>query len=114
MWPAYIKHVFLFALFNVIQRFFVNEAYWRDPDGPVFLFIGGEGPLFEYDVLAGSVKMQLVSLHVRTYTFADQTHMRSYSTLVCKDMFCLFFPLYFVLSATTIPQGSLNKTYKTM
>uniref|UniRef100_A0A3Q0R0N7 Uncharacterized protein n=1 Tax=Amphilophus citrinellus TaxID=61819 RepID=A0A3Q0R0N7_AMPCI len=35
------------------QRFLVNEAYWRDPDGPVFLFIGGEGPLFEYDVLAG-------------------------------------------------------------
>ncbi|XP_069003375.1 thymus-specific serine protease [Embiotoca jacksoni] len=35
------------------QRFFVNEAYWRCPDGPVFLFIGGEGPIFEFDVLAG-------------------------------------------------------------
>ncbi|CAK6965389.1 LOW QUALITY PROTEIN: thymus-specific serine protease [Scomber scombrus] len=30
----------------------VNEAYWQCPDGPVFLFIGGEGPLFEFDVLA--------------------------------------------------------------
>ncbi|KAM3615582.1 uncharacterized protein V6R79_004372 [Siganus canaliculatus] len=35
------------------QRFFVNKAYWRSPDGPVFLFIGGEGPIFELDVLAG-------------------------------------------------------------
>lgn len=35
------------------QRFFVNEAYWQAPDGPVFLFIGGEGPIYEFDVLAG-------------------------------------------------------------
>ncbi|XP_035479876.2 thymus-specific serine protease isoform X1 [Scophthalmus maximus] len=35
------------------QRFFVNEAYWQRPDGPVFLFIGGEGPIFQFDVLAG-------------------------------------------------------------
>ncbi|XP_036932963.1 thymus-specific serine protease [Acanthopagrus latus] len=35
------------------QRFFVNEAYWQSPDGPVFLFIGGEGPIYEFDVLAG-------------------------------------------------------------
>uniref|UniRef100_A0A3Q3W8X2 Thymus-specific serine protease n=1 Tax=Mola mola TaxID=94237 RepID=A0A3Q3W8X2_MOLML len=35
------------------QRFFVNEAFWQSPDGPVFLFIGGEGPIFEFDVLAG-------------------------------------------------------------
>lgn len=35
------------------QRFFVNEAYWQRPHGPVFLFIGGEGPIFEFDVLAG-------------------------------------------------------------
>lgn len=32
----------------------MNEAYWRSPDGPVFLFIGGEGPIYEYDVLAGT------------------------------------------------------------
>ncbi|XP_032401565.1 thymus-specific serine protease [Xiphophorus hellerii] len=35
------------------QRFFVNEAYWQRPDGPVFLFIGGEGPIYNFDVLAG-------------------------------------------------------------
>ncbi|KAK5928966.1 hypothetical protein CgunFtcFv8_010242 [Champsocephalus gunnari] len=35
------------------QRFFVNEAFWQRPDGPVFLFIGGEGPVYEIDVLAG-------------------------------------------------------------
>ncbi|XP_074535597.1 thymus-specific serine protease [Halichoeres trimaculatus] len=35
------------------QKFFVNEAYWQRPGGPVFLFIGGEGPLFEFDVLTG-------------------------------------------------------------
>ncbi|XP_058490737.1 thymus-specific serine protease [Solea solea] len=35
------------------QRFFVNEEYWQRPDGPVFLFIGGEGPIYEFDVLAG-------------------------------------------------------------
>ncbi|CAI5694520.1 thymus-specific serine protease [Oreochromis niloticus] len=35
------------------QRFFVNEAYWQHHDGPVFLYIGGEGPLVEYDVLTG-------------------------------------------------------------
>lgn len=35
------------------QRFFVNEAYWERPHGPVFLFIGGEGPISEFNVLAG-------------------------------------------------------------
>ncbi|KAK2912800.1 thymus-specific serine protease [Channa argus] len=35
------------------QRFFVNDEYWQHPDGPVFLFIGGEGPIFKFDVLAG-------------------------------------------------------------
>ncbi|KAK6296864.1 hypothetical protein J4Q44_G00330060 [Coregonus suidteri] len=35
------------------QRFFVNEAYWERPHGPVFLYIGGEGPISEFSVLAG-------------------------------------------------------------
>uniref|UniRef100_UPI003AAF73E4 thymus-specific serine protease n=1 Tax=Centroberyx gerrardi TaxID=166262 RepID=UPI003AAF73E4 len=35
------------------QRFFVNEAYWQRPHGPVFLFIGGEGPISQFNVLAG-------------------------------------------------------------
>uniref|UniRef100_H2LX31 Serine protease 16 n=1 Tax=Oryzias latipes TaxID=8090 RepID=H2LX31_ORYLA len=37
----------------LLQKFFVNEAHWQRPDGPVFLFIGGEGPIFSFDVLAG-------------------------------------------------------------
>uniref|UniRef100_A0A8D3D628 Secreted protein n=1 Tax=Scophthalmus maximus TaxID=52904 RepID=A0A8D3D628_SCOMX len=36
------------------QRFFVNEAYWQRPDGPVFLFIGGEGPIFHFLTLLPS------------------------------------------------------------
>ncbi|KAM4628161.1 thymus-specific serine protease [Polymixia lowei] len=35
------------------QRFFVNEIFWQRPHGPVFLFIGGEGPISEFSVLAG-------------------------------------------------------------
>ncbi|KAL6467730.1 hypothetical protein MHYP_G00234070 [Metynnis hypsauchen] len=35
------------------QRFFVNEAHWKRPHGPVFLYIGGEGLLSKFSVLAG-------------------------------------------------------------
>ncbi|XP_036412319.1 thymus-specific serine protease [Colossoma macropomum] len=35
------------------QRFFVNEAHWNRPHGPVFLYIGGEGLLSKFSVLAG-------------------------------------------------------------
>ncbi|XP_060761709.1 thymus-specific serine protease isoform X1 [Neoarius graeffei] len=35
------------------QKFIVNEAYWKKPDGPVFLYISGEGPLCKFSVLAG-------------------------------------------------------------
>ncbi|XP_066512259.1 thymus-specific serine protease-like [Hoplias malabaricus] len=35
------------------QRFFVNKVYWKCPYGPVFLYIGGEGPLTQFSVLAG-------------------------------------------------------------
>lgn len=58
---------------NVLQRFFVNEAYWQHPDGPVFLYIGGEGPLVEYDVLTGSVKY---STYRHLFVpFTDQTRI---------------------------------------
>lgn len=43
----------------LLQKFFVNEAHWQRPDGPVFLFIGGEGPIFSFDVLAGSQHLQV-------------------------------------------------------
>ncbi|KAJ7990179.1 hypothetical protein DPEC_G00297630 [Dallia pectoralis] len=35
------------------QRFFVNDAFWERPHGPVFLYIAGEGPVSKFDVLAG-------------------------------------------------------------
>ncbi|KAK7882784.1 hypothetical protein WMY93_028958 [Mugilogobius chulae] len=35
------------------QRFLVNEKFWQRPNGPVFLFVGGEGPISVYDVVAG-------------------------------------------------------------
>uniref|UniRef100_UPI00358EA12B thymus-specific serine protease-like n=1 Tax=Myxine glutinosa TaxID=7769 RepID=UPI00358EA12B len=35
------------------QRFWVNTAFWKQPYGPVFLLIGGEASLSEYDVLSG-------------------------------------------------------------
>ncbi|KAI7800555.1 thymus-specific serine protease [Triplophysa rosa] len=35
------------------QRFFVNDIYWQRSDGPVFLYIEGEGPLSKFSVLYG-------------------------------------------------------------
>ncbi|KAM9326334.1 thymus-specific serine protease [Gastrophryne carolinensis] len=35
------------------QRFWINEEFWQRPDGPVFLFIGGESAESEFSVLAG-------------------------------------------------------------
>lgn len=37
------------------QRFLVNDRYWKKHDGPVFLYIGGEGPLSIFDILLGTV-----------------------------------------------------------
>lgn len=35
------------------QRYYVNEEYWKKPDGPVFIFIGGEGELSPYNMMEG-------------------------------------------------------------
>ncbi|KAG8547762.1 hypothetical protein GDO81_027608 [Engystomops pustulosus] len=35
------------------QRYWINEEFWKRPDGPVFLFIGGESAESEFSVLAG-------------------------------------------------------------
>ncbi|XP_053577611.1 thymus-specific serine protease [Bombina bombina] len=35
------------------QRYWINEAFWQRPNGPVFLYIGGESSLSEFSVLAG-------------------------------------------------------------
>lgn len=50
----YIIGLLLHALFFMTQKFIVNEAYWKKPDGPVFLYISGEGPLSKFSVLAGT------------------------------------------------------------
>ncbi|XP_077141822.1 thymus-specific serine protease [Ranitomeya variabilis] len=56
------------------QRYWINEEFWKRPDGPVFLFIGGESAESEFSVLAGehvelAQKHQalLVSLEHRYY-----------------------------------------------
>ncbi|CAH2314237.1 thymus-specific serine protease [Pelobates cultripes] len=56
------------------QRYWINEAFWQRPGGPVFLYIGGEGSLSEFSVLSGEhVEMAqkhqalLVSLEHRYY-----------------------------------------------
>uniref|UniRef100_A0A673ICP0 Uncharacterized protein n=1 Tax=Sinocyclocheilus rhinocerous TaxID=307959 RepID=A0A673ICP0_9TELE len=36
-----------------LNKFFVNDIYWQHSDGPVFLYIGGEGPLSKFSVLFG-------------------------------------------------------------
>ncbi|XP_056140094.1 thymus-specific serine protease [Lampris incognitus] len=56
------------------QRFFINEAYWQHPQGPVFLYIGGEGTISMFSILAGhhvhiakEHKALLVALEHRFY-----------------------------------------------
>ncbi|KAM4640595.1 thymus-specific serine protease [Discoglossus pictus] len=56
------------------QRYWINEEFWQRPDGPVFLYIGGEGSLSDFSVLAGehvelaqTHKALLVSLEHRFY-----------------------------------------------
>ncbi|XP_054855282.1 thymus-specific serine protease [Eublepharis macularius] len=39
--------------FTFNQRFWINEEFWRHPDGPVFLYIGGESALSMFSVLSG-------------------------------------------------------------
>lgn len=75
---------------SLSQRFFVNDAYWQRPDGPVFLFIGGEGPLYEIDVLAGTAKHKqhphLPNTHFKTGGIGKQKWKDA--TSVCKTMIC--------------------------
>ncbi|GCB75718.1 hypothetical protein scyTo_0017378 [Scyliorhinus torazame] len=56
------------------QRYWVNAGLWEQQRGPVFLFIGGEGALTPYSVLAGEhvdlarkYRALLVSLEHRYY-----------------------------------------------
>nr|XP_033812628.1 thymus-specific serine protease isoform X2 [Geotrypetes seraphini] len=35
------------------QRYWINEEYWKRPQGPIFLYIGGESSLSKFSVQAG-------------------------------------------------------------
>lgn len=35
------------------QRYWKNSAYWKKPDGPVFLYVGGEGALSGMEISGG-------------------------------------------------------------
>ena len=39
------------------QRYMVNTKYWRKEDGPVFLYIGGEGKLSQADIDYGRINL---------------------------------------------------------
>ena len=36
-----------------VQRYWVNKDFWKSPDGPVFLYIGGEGGIDESTFMGG-------------------------------------------------------------
>ncbi len=39
------------------QRYWVNGDYWQQPNGPIFLYIGGEGALNSFTVQDGKYRM---------------------------------------------------------
>lgn len=49
------------------QKFFVNDVYWQSSDGPVFLYIGGEGPLSKFSLLFGQHHFFSSSSHIITF-----------------------------------------------
>lgn len=63
------------------QRYWVNNMNWKKPDGPVFLFIGGEGALSEYDVLAG----EHVELSVKYGALVAAVEHRFYGESINPD-----------------------------
>jgi hypothetical protein len=47
---------------RAVRRYFVNTSLWRQPDGPVFLYIQGEGSFDAGDVVVGQ-HMELAAKH---------------------------------------------------
>ena len=45
-----------------LQRYFVNDTFWAKPDGPVFIFIEGEGAANPLDALIGE-HMELAAVY---------------------------------------------------
>ena len=57
------------------QRYYVNEEYWKKPDGPVFIFIGGEGELSPYNMMEGKTLLELMyTLIVAGKVFETRTN----------------------------------------
>ena len=52
---ALLRHFYPFDFQRTYkQRHFVNDKFWKTPDGPVFLYIGGEGGLSPFSLLGGN------------------------------------------------------------
>ncbi|XP_059574149.1 thymus-specific serine protease [Alligator mississippiensis] len=51
--PQPLDHFDRLELRTFPQRFWINAEFWRRPDGPVFLYVGGESALSPFSVLAG-------------------------------------------------------------
>ena len=47
-----------------VQRYWVNKDFWKSPDGPVFLYIGGEGGIDESTVMGGETIYVKHNLHI--------------------------------------------------
>ncbi len=64
----------------------MNEAFWRSPDGPVFLYIGGEGPIFEFDVLAGTAECMCMSSVVCTHCHTPENSLINKKSDTLSDL----------------------------
>ncbi|XP_053329902.1 thymus-specific serine protease [Spea bombifrons] len=63
------------------QRYWINEEFWQRPDGPVFLYIGGESSLSEFSVLSG----QHVELAQKHRALLVSLEHRYYGTSINRD-----------------------------
>ena len=52
------------------QRYWSNDQYWDKPNGPVFLYIGGEGALSEEVVISGEfIISPLCNMYINNFSF---------------------------------------------
>ncbi|KXJ05990.1 thymus-specific serine protease, partial [Exaiptasia diaphana] len=63
------------------QRFWRNKVYWREEDGPVFLYVGGEGGLDGVEIYAGHI----VDMASQYRALLFSVEHRFYGKSVCKD-----------------------------
>ncbi|XP_073405233.1 thymus-specific serine protease [Dendrobates tinctorius] len=63
------------------QRYWINEEFWKHPDGPIFLFIGGESAESEFSVLAG----EHVELAQKHHALVVSLEHRYYGASINQD-----------------------------